>query len=123
MAMPDGCRRFIDELAPRLEKSDKDVDVLAAAGSGPSAQRRIETVQGTQGRRPEGDVGARPEIPRRVGKQRLVDGRRVDRIRAPGKALAEAAQLLVEQLGFRLQLERKDEACDAIDSRRGGESS
>ena len=67
--VPHDRRRLVGDRVPGQDRPDEHVEVLPAAGGGAGTQRLVEPAQGTQHRRPEGEVGAGTELPGGIGVQ------------------------------------------------------
>src|ERR1700683_5179137 len=98
MAVPDYRARFIGQPATGVQHADADVEILAAARWGAVAKTGVEPAEPLQRRRAERHVGSRAEVAGRVGEQRLVGRRLLERIGAWKKALCVAGEALDEQL-------------------------
>jgi hypothetical protein len=76
--VPDDRRGLVGDRVPGQDRPDEDVQVLPPAGGCARTQRLVEAAQVAEGRRPEGEVRSRSELPGGVGVELSGKGRSPD---------------------------------------------
>ena len=115
MVVPYDGTRFVADDVPAEDEPQIKIEVLAAGRGSPGAERRIESAQLEGDATAEDRVGPRANRAGRVRIDRDAAVRLRAAIGAAPEALAKPGELLEQELMVGLELERQDEARDAVD--------